>query len=47
MMVFYLQELNHFLHHPSSQGLLDDFQGGRKGAAEHASSSLRGAESEG
>lgn len=40
MTAFYLQELNHFLHHSCSQGLCDDFQGGRKGAAENASSSL-------
>lgn len=40
MTAFYLQELNHFLHHSCSQGLRDDFQGGRKGAAENSSSSL-------
>ena len=44
MKLFYLQEFNHLLHHSCSDGLLNNFQRGRKGAAENASSSLSEAE---
>ena len=44
MKLFYLQEFNHFLHHSCSEGLLNNFQRGSKGAAKNASSSLSEAE---
>ena len=47
MKLFYLQEFNHLLHHSCSDGLLNNFQRGRKGAAENASSSLSEAERKG
>lgn len=47
MKLFYLQEFNHLLHHSCSEGLLNNFQGGRKGTAEDASSSLSEAERKG